>query len=118
MAVLEWASPSPSPPTWLEKKYLSSKTPRGVWMNFWVVTREMVDSCISTASAMSARISGFIASSPCSRKSSWRARISRPTRSRVSLRLARLFISQRASCRWSLRKRLSSLVSARRISAA
>ena len=119
MAVLEWASPSPSPPpTWLEKKNLSSKTPRGVWMYFWVVTREMVDSCISTAWAISARISGLIASSPCSRKSSWRAMISRPTRSRVSLRLERLFISQRASCRWSLRNWLSWLLSARRTRAA
>ena len=118
MAVLEWASPLPLPPTWLEKKNLSSKTPRGVWMYFWVVTREMVDSCISTTSAMLARISGFMPSSPCSRKSIWRAMISRPTLSRVSLRDDRLFISQRASCRLSLRKVLSADLSARLISAA
>ena len=38
-------------------------------INFWVVTREMVDSCISTLSAISASTNGFMAASPCSRKS-------------------------------------------------
>ena len=48
MAVDE-ASPPPSVFTWLEKKYFSSKIPRGLCRYFCVVTREMVDSCISTA---------------------------------------------------------------------
>ena len=43
------ASPPPSVFTWLEKKYFSSKIPRGLCRYFCVVTREMVDSCISTA---------------------------------------------------------------------
>ena len=42
MAVAEPAPPV-SVATWLPKKYLSSKMPRGVTMNFCVVTREMVD---------------------------------------------------------------------------
>ncbi len=66
MAVDEHSPPS-SVLTWLEKKYFSSKMPRGVCMYFWVVTRDMVDSCMSTAWAISERISGFIASSPSSK---------------------------------------------------
>src|SRR5271167_3802352 len=54
--------------TWLEKKYRNSNTPRGVCMYLAVVTREIVDSCISTASATSLRMSGTIASSPSSKK--------------------------------------------------
>ncbi|MCY1173702.1 hypothetical protein D9M73_138750 [compost metagenome] len=63
MAVDEHSPPS-EVLTWLEKKYFNSKMPRGVCMNFCVVTREMVDSCMPTASAMSCRTSGFMASSP------------------------------------------------------
>ena len=66
MATDETSSPS-APETWLEKKYLNSKMPRGVCMYLPVVTREMVDSCIATASATSRRIMGCIASSPRSR---------------------------------------------------
>ncbi len=39
------AAPPVSVATWLPKKYLSSKVPRGVSMYFCVVTREIVDSC-------------------------------------------------------------------------
>ena len=57
-----------SPPscvdTWLEKKYLNSNIPFGVCIYFWVVTREIVDSCISTATAISRSTSGFIAMGP------------------------------------------------------
>ena len=42
MAVDE-AVPPLSVPTWLVKKYFSSKVPEGVSMNFWVVTRDTVD---------------------------------------------------------------------------
>ena len=42
---VEEAAPPASVATWLPKKYLSSKVPRGVAMNFCVVTREMVLSC-------------------------------------------------------------------------
>ena len=38
---VEEAAPPASVATWLPKKYLSSKVPRGVAMNFCVVTREM-----------------------------------------------------------------------------
>jgi hypothetical protein len=63
-----------------------------------VVTREIVDSCISTASATSLRIKGSIASSPSSKKLVWRCTMQRATLIRVSLRISRLRISQRASC--------------------
>ncbi|MNP79300.1 hypothetical protein D3C76_1771050 [compost metagenome] len=46
---VEEASPPLSVFTWLEKKYFNSKMPRGLCKNFCVVTREIVDSCISTA---------------------------------------------------------------------
>ena len=76
-----------SPPfamlTWLEKKYFSSKIPRGVCMYFWVVTLDMVDSCISMASAMSRRTIGFMCSSPCSRKSCCCSTISEATLSKA-----------------------------------
>ena len=54
---------------WLEKKYLSSNTPLGVCIYFFVVAREIVDSFISRELATSCKIKGFIALSPCSRKS-------------------------------------------------
>src|SRR5581483_9992181 len=63
IAVAEQVPPS-AVATWDEKKYFSSKIPRGVSMYLLVVTREMVDSCIVTASAMSCSTSGFIASGP------------------------------------------------------
>lgn len=47
--------------TELEKKYFSSKMPRGVSKYFCVVAREMVDSCIFKVSAMSCRTMGRIA---------------------------------------------------------
>ncbi len=66
IATDETSAPS-VPATWLEKKYRNSKMPRGVCMYFPVVTREIVDSCMLTASATSRRIIGSIASSPFSR---------------------------------------------------
>ncbi len=62
------------------------------------VTREIVDSCIVTASAMSLRIIGRMCSSPCSRNAVWRSTIERATFMSVSWRISRLFSSQRASC--------------------
>ena len=47
------AEPPVSVATWLPKKYFSSKMPRGVAMNFCVVTREMVLSCRLRVSAIS-----------------------------------------------------------------
>ena len=41
---VEEAAPPVSVATWLPKKYLSSKMPRGLARYFWVVTREIVDS--------------------------------------------------------------------------
>ena len=55
---VEEAPPPSAASTWLEKKYLSSNTPRGVCMYLLEVTREMVDSCMSMAWAMSLRIIG------------------------------------------------------------
>ena len=46
---VEEAPPPSAASTWLEKKYLSSNTPRGVCMYLLEVTREMVDSCMSMA---------------------------------------------------------------------
>ena len=89
IAVAEQAPPS-AVATWLEKKYLSSKMPRGVSMYLLVVTREIVDSCMLTASAMSCSTNGFIASGPWSKNARWRSTIVRATLSNVSLRLFRL----------------------------
>ena len=58
---IEEHSPPASVDTWLEKKYLNSKIPFGVCIYFWVVTLEIVDSCISTTSAISLNTSGFMA---------------------------------------------------------
>ena len=41
------------------KKYFSSKRPCGVWTYLFVVTREIVDSCMPTDSATSRRIIGL-----------------------------------------------------------
>ena len=54
-----------------EKKYLSSKTPAGVAMYLLFVTRETVDSCRWTSSAISRKPSGFIASGPYSSFRTW-----------------------------------------------
>ena len=51
-----------------EKKYFSSKTPIGVAMYLLLVTRETVDSCTPTSSAISRRHSGLSAIVP---KSAW-----------------------------------------------
>src|SRR3989440_9924512 len=97
MAVEE-AAPPASVATWLPKKYFSSKVPRGVAMNFCVVTREMVLSCRLSVSAISRSTSGRIATSPCSRKCRWRSTIACDTRRIVSKRCCTFLISQRASC--------------------
>src|SRR3989344_18983 len=89
MAVAEQAPPS-TVPTWLEKKYFSSNTPRGVSMYLLVVTREMVDSCMPTASATSCSTSGFMASGPWSKNARCRSTMVRDTLGSDSLRLARL----------------------------
>src|SRR5262245_230268 len=99
IAVDDTPAPS-SPATWLEKKKRNSNTPRGVCRYLPVVTREIVDSCISTASATSFRIIGRIDSSPRSRKACCRSTIVRATFSIVSFRISRLRRSQRASCSW------------------
>ena len=51
-------TPPASVLTWLPKKYFSSKMPRGVRMNLLVVTRDTVDSCNSSTSAISPTRSG------------------------------------------------------------
>src|SRR5258706_1623190 len=97
MAVAEQAPPV-SVETWLPKKYLSSKMPRGVSMYFCVVTREIVESCRPTASAISRSTSGRMATSPCSKKFFWRSTIDCVTRRIVSKRCWTFLMSQRASC--------------------
>src|SRR5688572_14404157 len=96
---VEEAAPPASVATWLPKKYLSSKVPRGVAMNFCVVTREMVLSCRPSVCAISRRTRGRIATSPCSRKWRWRSTIACDTLRMVSKRCCTFLISQRAS--WS-----------------
>ena len=61
------------------------------------VVREMVDSCIPSSSAISCSTIGFIATSPSSRNSRWCSTMLVATRSRVSFRLCRLLMNQRAS---------------------
>src|SRR2546422_9872697 len=97
---VEEAAPPASVATWLPKKYLSSKVPRGVAMYFCVVTREVVLSCRLSTCAISRNTSGRIATSPCSRK--WRccSTIACDTRRMVSKRCCTFLISQRASCSW------------------
>src|SRR6266850_199134 len=97
---VEDAAPPASVATWLPKKYLSSKVPRGVAMYFCVVTREMVLSWSPSVCAISRSTSGRIATSPCSRK--WRcwSTIACDTRRMVSKRCCTFLISQRASCSW------------------
>ena len=68
-------------------------------MYFCVVTREMVDSCRPSSSAISRRTSGFIAIAPCVKKLFWRSTIACETRWIVSKRCRMFFTNQRAS--WS-----------------
>ena len=58
-ASAECASPSPEDAIEAVKKYFSSNMPRGVLMYLFVVARDTVDSWISTASAISRKISGL-----------------------------------------------------------
>src|SRR5579859_5352812 len=97
---VEDAAPPASVATWLPKKYLSSKVPRGVAMYFCVVTREIVLSCRLSVSAISRRTKGRIATSPCSRKWRCRSTIACDTRRIVSKRCCTFLMSQRASCSW------------------
>ncbi len=57
-ASAECASPPSVAAIAVVKKYFISNVPRGVAMYLFAVTRLTVLSCISTASAMSRRISG------------------------------------------------------------
>src|SRR5678815_514406 len=95
---VEEAAPPASVATWLPKKYLSSKVPRGVAMYFCVVTREMVLSCRLSVCAISRSTRGRMATSPCSRKWRCRSTIACDTRRMVSKRCCTFLISQRASC--------------------
>src|SRR3954468_2528190 len=95
---VEEAAPPVSVATWLPKKYLSSYVPRGVAMNFCVVTREMVLSCRLSVSAISRSTRGRMATSPCSRKWRCRSTMACETRRIVSKRCCTFLISQRASC--------------------
>src|SRR6185369_467819 len=80
------------------KKYLSSKVPKGVAMYLAVVTREIVDSCRPSSSAISRSTSGFIAISPWVKKLFWRSTMACETRWIVSKRCWMFFMNQRASC--------------------
>ena len=113
---VEEHSPPLAVPTWLEKKYFSSKMPCGVARYLVVVTREMVDSCSSSLLAMSDSTMGFIAMGPKSRNPCCRSTMVMATRISVSLRLSMLRRNQRASARLSLRNWLSLLLSAHLIS--
>src|ERR1700741_707001 len=91
-----------------EKKYLSSNTPRGVATYLLEVTRETVDSCISTASATVLRLSGRRARTPETKKPScWRT-ISLATFRMVRARWSSDFISQLALAWHSERHAFSS----------
>src|SRR5207237_9109698 len=83
-----------------EKKCLNSKRPRGVAMYLLLVTRHTVDSCSPSSPAISLRVSGFIATSPYSKKPRWRATMASATRWMVAKRCSIERRSQRASCRW------------------
>ena len=63
-----------------------------------VVTREMVDSCRPSSSAISRSTSGFIAISPWVKKLFCRSTIACETRWMVSKRCRMFFMNQRASC--------------------
>jgi hypothetical protein len=97
-AVLE-ALPPVSVPSAEPKKYLSSKVPKGVPMYLAVVTREMVDSCRPSSSAISRSTSGRMASSPWVKKFFCRSTMALLTRRMVSKRCWMFLMNQRASCR-------------------
>src|SRR5947207_2422126 len=84
----------------LEKKCLNSNKPRGVAMYLLLVTRQTVDSCRPSSPAISFSVSGFIATSPYSKKPRCRATIASATRWMVLKRCSIERSSQRASCRW------------------
>ncbi len=84
------------------KKYFSSKVPKGVFMYLAVVTREMVDSCRPSSSAISRSTNGFIAISPWVKKFFWRSTMAWETRRMVSKRCWMFLTNQRASCRREL----------------
>src|ERR1700730_770084 len=78
------------------KKYLSSKRPRGVAIYLLEVTRETVDSCTPTASAIVLRSSGRNHSTPWAKNlSCWRT-ISLETFRIVRALCSRLFVNQLA----------------------
>src|ERR1700730_8858249 len=78
------------------KQYLSSKRPRGVAIYLLEVTRETVDSCTPTASAIVLRSSGRNHSTPCAKNlSCWRT-ISLETFRIVRALCSRLFVNQLA----------------------
>src|ERR1700730_2531998 len=62
------AAPPVSVETCDPKKYLNSSVPNGVSMYLPVVTRETVDSCKPSVSAISLKTKGRIAISPCAKK--------------------------------------------------
>src|ERR1019366_5796324 len=94
----EWASPPSRAEIEAVKKYLSSKRPRGVAIYLLEVTRDTVDSCTPTASAIVLRSSGRKYSTPCAKKlSCWRT-ISLDTFRIVRALCSRLFVSQFADC--------------------
>ena len=68
-----------------------------------VVTREMVDSCRPSSSAISRSTSGFIAISPCVKKLFCRSTMACDTRRMVSKRCWMFLMNQRASCSRALR---------------
>jgi len=90
----EWASPPSCAAIEAVKKYLSSKRPRGVAIYLLEVTRETVDSCTPTASAIVLRSSGRKYSTPRAKKlSCWRT-ISLETFRIVRALCSRLLVNQ------------------------
>ena len=71
--------------------------PSGHDKYFWVVTREIVDSCIFTLSAISRSTRGRMPTAPIEKKVCWRATISWATFRMVSSRCAIFFTIQLAS---------------------
>ncbi len=90
------------------KKYFSSNVPRGVAMYLLAVTRLTVLSCISTASAMSRRISGRRWATPWRKNPSCRRTISADTFRMVCARCCSDFTSQLADDSCSPRNARSS----------
>jgi len=102
-----WLSPE-VPAMAVVKKYLSSKMPRSVAMYLCEVTRLTVLSCISTASAMSRRISGRRWLTPWRKNPSCCRTISAATFRMVCERCCSDFTSQLAVCSFSATNALSS----------